>query len=191
MKIDHKIFQMVNNNSNKKRKFDMKKQLLPLAILFSLAFFALSFAVETKKVADNQVDKPKALKNQTTCPVMGGPIDSSAYTDIQGQRVYHCCPACSKKLKADPDKYFKKAAEDGILFQNIQKNCPITGEPIDSTVYVDYNGRRIFFCCKNCITDFNKAPDSLLLGMDKPAAEQKLKECDHHEQPESHEGHGH
>jgi len=111
---------------------------------------------------------PKEFKQQTLCPVMGGKIDSTVYTDIQGQRVYHCCPMCSKKMKADSDKYFKKAAEEGILFENIQTVCPMSGEAIDQSVSSYYEGRQIFFCCKNCRGTFAQDPVSYLSKMDQP-----------------------
>ena len=126
--------------------------------------------------AHGKAEKPakKELKAQTNCPVMGGEIDSAIYTDIQGQRVYHCCRMCSPKLKADPDKYFKKAAEEGILFENIQTNCPVTGKELkEKSVFVDYEGRRVYFCCKMCPDKFLKDPQSYLSKLDKPATEKK------------------
>jgi YHS domain-containing protein len=112
---------------------------------------------------------PPALHNQTVCPVMGKPIDSSVYTDIQGQRVYFCCKSCVDKVKADPDKYFKAAAAEGVLFQNIQKTCPISGEALtDHDVYTDFEGRRIYFCCMKCEKSFSADPQKYLKAMDAP-----------------------
>ena len=45
--------------------------------------------------------------SQTTCPVMGKPIDKSVFKEYQGQKVYFCCPGCIEKFKADPEKYTK------------------------------------------------------------------------------------
>lgn len=139
-----------------------------LISVFTL-FLGLTFSANAGDV--NKEDNSKApgeLMNQTHCPVMGGVIDSSVYTDIQGQRVYHCCPMCSAKLKGDPDKYFSKAAEEGVLFENIQTTCPVSGEELkDKSVYTDYEGRRIAFCCENCREKFNKDPEKYLDRMDK------------------------
>jgi YHS domain-containing protein len=126
------------------------------------------------------------LKAQTHCPVMGGKIDSTVYTDIQGHRVYHCCPACIPKIKSDPDKYFKKAAAEGVLFENIQTKCPVSGEDLENKkVYLDYEGRRIFFCCSKCKAMFNEKDAMKYLKkmeetMPKPA-----------EKKENHDGHNH
>jgi len=144
-------------------------RLLKQAITAFSLILGLTLSVQAKdgdaKVAP---ESPQELKMQTNCPVMGGKIDSSVYTDIQGQRVYHCCPMCSAKLKADPDKYFKKAAEDGILFENIQTTCPVSGEKLtDKSVYTDYEGRRVVFCCKKCRGTFAQDPAKYLQKLDE------------------------
>ena len=164
----------------------MKKTTLIALSILSIA--AAVLGADKKK--DAAPAAPKELKPQALCPVMGKPIDSSAYTDIQGQRVYHCCPMCSAKLKADPDKYFKKAAAEGVLFQNVQKSCPVSGEPLDSTQFVDYQGRRVYFCCKKCPTQFAANPQKYLKGMDKPS-EKKVESTDSHGARQGgHEEHG-
>ena len=118
-------------------------------------------AGETAKKAD--AEAPKELKKQTHCPVMGGKIDSTVYTDIHGQRVYHCCPGCSENLKKDPAKYFKKAAAEGVLFENIQATCPVSGKELaEKTVYVDHEGRRVYFCCEACPDKFTADPAKYL-----------------------------
>jgi len=54
---------------------------------------------------------------QTTCPVMGNKIDKRYYVDYQGRRVYFCCPDCPGKFKADPEKYLKKMADQGVVLE--------------------------------------------------------------------------
>jgi len=138
-----------------------------MLLITSLTASAGEVAQMAKK--DAKTDAPKELKNQTNCPVMGGVIDSSIYTDIQGQRVYHCCPMCSAKLKKDPDSYFKKAGELGILFENIQTTCPVSGKELkDKSVYTDFEGRRIIFCSKKDRGTFNENPQKFLSDMDAP-----------------------
>jgi YHS domain-containing protein len=45
---------------------------------------------------------------QTTCPVMGGAINKSVYTEYKGKKVYFCCAGCDAKFKAEPEKYIAK-----------------------------------------------------------------------------------
>lgn len=144
------------------------------------------------------VEKAKeiTLKNQTNCPVMGGKIDSSVYTDIQGQRIYHCCAGCIKPLQKDPDKYFKKAAADGVLFENVQTNCPVSDEVLNKDkVAMDFEGRRLYFCCNGCIEKFEKDPQKYLATMDEPAektetkAKMKMPDDGHDHSGHDHGGH--
>jgi len=164
---------------------------LSIMVAMLLVASLTAFAVEEKQEQQQEAkkDAPMELTNQTLCPVMGGKIDSTVYTDIQGQRVYHCCPMCSAKLTKDPDTYFKKAAAEGILFENIQTTCPVSGEELeDKSVFADFEGRRIAFCCKKCRGTFNEDPLSFLSRMDAPSENTEGK-MDH--KKTGHEGHNH
>jgi YHS domain-containing protein len=47
-----------------------------------------------------------------------------------------------------------------------QKVCPVMGGEIDPTIYVDYNERRIYFCCAMCPPKFKKDPEKYLKIVD-------------------------
>jgi len=47
-----------------------------------------------------------------------------------------------------------------------QTLCPITNEKIDLKVYTDYGGKRVYFCCKNCIEKFRRDPAKAIEGME-------------------------
>jgi len=115
-----------------------------------------------------------AGKPQTVCPVSGQAIDKakSPHVDYQGQRIYFCCDKCPVKFKADPDKYFEKMASEGVVLESVQKVCPVTGEDIAPTVFTDYKGRRVYFCCEKCMAPFKKDPVKYLnkLPGEQPAA---------------------
>jgi YHS domain-containing protein len=55
------------------------------------------------------IDQAKAVVaeviEQKTCPIMGGPIDKTVFTEYKGKKVYFCCPACKPKFEANPEKY--------------------------------------------------------------------------------------
>ncbi len=105
------------------------------------------------------------LKPQTTCPVMGGKIDGNVYVDYQGQRVYFCCKNCKETFLKDPEKYFKKIQDEGVLLESVQKKCPVMDGDIDKNVYTDYKGRRVYFCCASCKTKFAEDPKKYLKKM--------------------------
>jgi YHS domain-containing protein len=48
---------------------------------------------------------------------------------------------------------------------SLQKICPVTGNPVNPQVYVDYQGNRIYFCCNSCPPGFNKDPEKYMKKM--------------------------
>lgn len=107
-------------------------------------------------VAD-EVAQP--LKPQTKCPIMGGPVNKALYADVEGQRIYVCCQGCIAAIKADPDKAFATLQKNGEYAETRQTTCPVmTGNPINPKLYVEYQGRRIYVCCKGCVAKVTKDP---------------------------------
>jgi len=43
-----------------------------------------------------------------------------------------------------------------------QTTCPVLGGIVDKNVYADYQGKRIYFCCKGCDAEFNKDPEKYM-----------------------------
>lgn len=39
-----------------------------------------------------------------------------------------------------------------------QANCPVMGNPINKDYHVDYQGKRVYFCCAACPDEFKKDP---------------------------------
>ena len=37
-----------------------------------------------------------------------------------------------------------------------QTVCPVEGGAINTNLYADYNGKRVYFCCKGCPAEFKK-----------------------------------
>ena len=120
---------------------------------------------------------------QTKCPVMGGDIDEDIYVDYKGRRIYFCCPGCPEKFKENPEKYIDKldaSAETGSDVSKgetheghmgheteaksneqkiVQTTCPVMGGEINKDLYVDYKGRRVYFCCPGCPEKFKENPE--------------------------------
>ena len=50
----------------------------------------------------------------------------------------------------------------------MEKNtlCPVMpGTPVKEKFYLDYQGRRIFFCCRSCVKAFKKHPEKYLKNL--------------------------
>ena len=124
-----------------------------IALLIALAVFMSSGVCLSEKTEKMP---------QTVCPVLGEKINKDVYVDYQAQRIYFCCPACKETFLNDPEKYMKKIADENVLLESVQKNCPVMGGKIDKNIYTDYNGRRIYFCCESCMQSFSKDPEKYL-----------------------------
>lgn len=47
-----------------------------------------------------------------------------------------------------------------------QSTCPVMGGKIDKTIFADYKGQRVYFCCSGCIEPFKKEPEKYLKKLD-------------------------
>jgi YHS domain-containing protein len=131
-------------------------------LVFAVAIVALIAGAFALNAAEPAKGTP-----QTKCPVSGEPIDKNVHLDYQGQRIYFCCDKCPPKFKADPEKYFAKIAADNVKLENIQTTCPVTDEKLGegdmgAPVGIAYKGRTIMFCCKMCVSKFEKDPAKYL-----------------------------
>lgn len=50
---------------------------------------------------------------------------------------------------------------------NPQTVCPVLAGNIDKNVYVDYKGKRIYFCCKGCDAEFKKDPEKYMKKLEE------------------------
>ena len=89
-----------------------KKQFGTILLLASLLLVVLivlngckksepAAPAETKEVASAAIE-------QTVCPVMGGAINKSMFTEYKGKKVYFCCAGCKEKFEKEPEKYLAK-----------------------------------------------------------------------------------
>ena len=40
-----------------------------------------------------------------------------------------------------------------------QKICPIMGNPIDKSIFVEHEGKKVYFCCAPCLDKFKAEPE--------------------------------
>ncbi|MDH7599723.1 MAG: YHS domain-containing protein [Sedimentisphaerales bacterium] len=43
-----------------------------------------------------------------------------------------------------------------------QTDCPVMGGPIDRNIFVEYQCKKVYFCCEACKEAFNKEPEKYL-----------------------------
>jgi len=65
--------------------------------------------------------------------------------------IFFSCRKSENGSKAPKEPNMPVAA----TIEKVQILCPVEGRKIDKSVYVDYQGKRIYFCCADCIAKFN------------------------------------
>lgn len=54
----------------------------------------------------------------------------------------------------------KQTVETVVPGAGEQTTCPVmVGRAIDKNLFVEYKGKKVYFCCKGCIPEFNKEPE--------------------------------
>ncbi|NOZ19766.1 MAG: YHS domain-containing protein [Planctomycetes bacterium] len=79
-----------------------------------------------------------------------------------------------------------KFARDGVLLESTQKTCPVMGREIKKDIFVDYKGRRVYFCCPACPAKFKADPEKYLKALEKEP-ESKKEQGSQKEQEDSQE----
>lgn len=106
----------IHNSFLKGKNMRIRKMQIALAALL-IGVLVVGFGGCKDKSDDAPADPVEQAKqaagsvastvSQTTCPIMGKPIDKSVSVEYQGQKVYFCCQGCIEKFKAEPEKYTK------------------------------------------------------------------------------------
>jgi YHS domain-containing protein len=94
------------------------KHLITLLITGTLILATISLAGCKKKEETTQKTETTETEQvvaavtdvieQTTCPIMGAPINKNLFTEYKGKKVYFCCPGCKEKFEEAPEQYLAK-----------------------------------------------------------------------------------
>ncbi len=74
---------------------------------------------------------------------------------------------CKKKEKAEQAEQAEKTA----VSAKVQTTCPHMGEKIDKSIYVDHEGKRVYFCCKMCVAKFKADPGKYVKKLEDEGVE--------------------
>lgn len=50
------------------------------------------------------------------------------------------------------------SSKGNVVEPTPQTTCPVMGGKINEGAYADYEGKRVYFCCRGCISKFQKDP---------------------------------
>jgi len=124
--------------------------------------------------------KPKPQVAKRTCPITGEEASSKYFLTIGNKKVYFCCEDCVNKAKEQilgtaekpvtpeaPSAEIKPAETQPenvtpIEDQNVTpveaaEKCPMSGEPVSKDIFLEINGKKVYFCCEGCKTEAQKA----------------------------------
>ncbi len=68
--------------------------------------------------------------------------------------------SCGKREtpQTPPAPSTKETPAAPVAVTTLQTTCPVEGAKIDKSVYADYEGKRVYFCCTDCKAKFNADP---------------------------------
>ena len=78
------------------------------------------------------------------------------------------CAGCGREESPAPSASTPSAMPETAVVA--QKLCPVMGGAIDTNVYVEHEGRRVYFCCEGCKAEFAKDPAKYLKILDEQIA---------------------
>jgi YHS domain-containing protein len=63
-------------------------------------------------------------------------------------------------------KKSQPAAQEEMTSQSTetieQTTCPVMGNAINKDIYVEYKGKKVYFCCPDCKEKFNQDPENYI-----------------------------
>lgn len=122
-------------------------------MIVSLVVMILMAGAVAARVSDGTAKK--AVTNKM-CPVSGGSVVEKYRTEYKGQYVYLCCEGCVTQFEKDPESYIAKMSKEEREAIQPNKTCPVSGEPVDMKKAVEFEGRKVYFCCDHCVEKFKK-----------------------------------
>jgi YHS domain-containing protein len=112
------------------------------------------------KASSAEVMPSKAPAEQVKSPAKH---EEHQATPVKAPAEAAKAPAKPVEHQAAPAKPAEKVAPAAIS----QKTCPVSGKPIDPKVFVTYQGKKVYFCCKDCIPKFEKEPAKYMAILEK------------------------
>src|SRR5262245_60294835 len=121
------------------------------------AFFAVLLLALVAGAVGARVsaDEKKNVTNKS-CPVSGGPVSEKYRAEYKGQYVYMCCEGCLSEFNKTPETFVEKLSKEDQEAIKINEVCPVSGEPISKSLSLEFEGRKVYFCCEHCVEKYKK-----------------------------------
>lgn len=119
-----------------------------------LVFFSILVLSGVASVALGGQEGDKKPVTNKKCPVMQNEVSEKARTEYNGQYVYFCCEGCLSTFNEDPAKYVATLSKEDQEAIKTNANCPMTNEPVNKSLSLEHEGRKLYFCCEECVEKF-------------------------------------
>ncbi|MBN1130187.1 MAG: hypothetical protein JXA71_14440 [Chitinispirillaceae bacterium] len=122
---------------------------------------------------------------QSVDVLSGNRLNKSVFKDINGKRIYFCCPICKENFEQRQEYHLAAVKKKGILLADTtpsnrlediiqgstgipQSVDVVSGKPINQYVFTDLkNGKRLYHCCTVCRDSFYIHQDEYLDAIKK------------------------
>lgn len=135
----------------------MNKKILVFGLIFSLVFLGVCLSGCRKdKPADTTEPPEKAAPDTPESP---DTPDTSGEKPKEPETPKDALKGLESK---DPElaKMLAKMFEEAE--KKTQKTCPVMGKAIKRDIFVEYKGKKVYFCCPDCKDTFNADPEKYL-----------------------------
>ena len=133
------------------------KNFVSTFVLLLLMFFLVIIGCK-KQPQSTDSNQPASGGGQAAVQKWTCPMHPEVIADKPGQ-----CPKCGMTLvplKPEKDVNSMAAAMSADIEQ---KMCPVLANmPIDRNIWVEYQGKKVYFCCADCKAKFQKEPEKYL-----------------------------
>ncbi|MEW6741842.1 MAG: hypothetical protein AB1486_03700 [Planctomycetota bacterium] len=157
--------------------------------------FVLALVLALSLAAQDSTAPPAAAAGEKTLSIIAGPAYPLDYCIVTGEKFSEAHPPyayirkgasnartillankdCVAKFEEKADEYLAKIDAAVIATQKPTyplEQCPVSGEPLDEgAVDYVYQNRLVRFCCKGCISGFEKDPKSHLEKINRAIVE--------------------
>jgi YHS domain-containing protein len=100
---------------------------------------------------------------QVGCPISGRAVNEETTVEVGLAKVAFCCENCLAKYNDADDEGKLK-----VVFANLDKGytrqvkCPVSGKPINPEASLEYEGKKVYFCCAGCPAAFEADPKKFM-----------------------------
>jgi YHS domain-containing protein len=151
----------------------MKRCVRLAAIVLSIGVLFIASAPRAADELKPRQATQAEVGRKALCPVMNVTFEVAKNTqviDYKGKSFFFCCDHCVADFTKNPDAFAQagqlRTREATAAEVGKQVTCQVMGTKFEvarHTPVIDYKGKSYYFCCENCVQEFQKNPDKFAM----------------------------